>query len=267
MADLPTFTKLIDQAAPYLHSLTLYFQGEPFLHPHITDMFRYSVSRGIFTATSTNAHFLNAETAARTVRSGLHKIIISIDGASEQTYKTYRVGGQLQKVIDGTAELIRQKREQKSNTPHVIWQFVAFRHNENEVTEIRRMASDIGVDEVTIKTAQVYDLEKDHEILPLNQKLSRYKKDSSGKYAIDNPLVNSCWRMWQGCVVTWDGKVVPCCFDKDATYQVGDLNQLSLSDIWHSEVYHDFRASLLRSRKDIAMCANCSEGSRVWGLG
>jgi hypothetical protein len=35
--------------------------------------------------------------------------------------------------------------------------------------------------------------------------------------------------MWSSCVVTWDGAVVPCCFDKDAKHQLGDLKKQSVS--------------------------------------
>ena len=39
--------------------------------------------------------------------------------------------------------------------------------------------------------------------------------------------------MWHSCVITWDGKVVPCCFDKDAHHTLGDLTQNSFSEIWN----------------------------------
>jgi radical SAM protein with 4Fe4S-binding SPASM domain len=70
--------------------------------------------------------------------------------------------------------------------------------------------------------------------------------------------------MWQGCVITWDGLVVPCCFDKDAKHQLGDLKTSSFKQIWTSPKYNAFRSSVLRSRSEIDICTNCTEGTKVW---
>ena len=64
-------------------------------------------------------------------------------------------------------------------------------------------------------------------------------------------------------MITWDGKVVPCCFDKDAKYTLGILNGKSFSDIWTSKQYQDFRQSVLDNRKQNSICTNCTEGLKV----
>jgi radical SAM protein with 4Fe4S-binding SPASM domain len=79
-----------------------------------------------------------------------------------------------------------------------------------------------------------------------------------------NKLLNQCWRMWQGCVVTWDGSIVPCCFDKDAKYKLGQLKSESFNSIWFSDEYNKFRKSILKSRNQIDICNNCTEGTSVW---
>jgi radical SAM protein with 4Fe4S-binding SPASM domain len=70
--------------------------------------------------------------------------------------------------------------------------------------------------------------------------------------------------MWSGCVITWDGLVVPCCFDKDAKHRFGDLKNESFKKIWQSDHYNNFRNAILRSRGEIDICKNCSEGTKVW---
>jgi len=70
---------------------------------------------------------------------------------------------------------------------------------------------------------------------------------------------NKCWRMWQGAVITWDGKVLPCCFDKDASHVMGTVQEERLSDIWKKRGYNDFRKQLLDNRSQIDMCRNCTE--------
>lgn len=264
MLQTQKFENMIVPLKKHLHSLTFYFQGEPYLNPDFLSMVAYANLQGIYTITSTNAHYLNEEIAKQTVLSQLDKLIISVDGFSQEAYEKYRVGGQLEKVLQGTKEIIKQKKLLKSRTPHVVWQFVVFKSNENEIEKIKELGKELGVDEVKIKTAQIYDFQNNEGIIPTNNRYSRYIQNKKGEYQIKNKLLNQCWRMWQGCVITWDGKIVPCCFDKDAKYTLGNLQKDSFRSIWFSEAYNHFRKSVLKSRKEIDICTNCSEGTEVW---
>jgi radical SAM protein with 4Fe4S-binding SPASM domain len=259
------FKQTIDQLSKDLFYLVFYFQGEPYLNPDFLKMVNYASSKKIYTATSTNAHYLNDENARRTVESGLDRLIISIDGTTQDVYQQYRRGGKLAKVIEGTKKVVAWKKKLKSDTPFIFFQFLVVRPNEHQVQEIRALAKECGVDEVRFKTAQVYDYENDpNQLIPVTQKYSRYKKDGAGKYRLKNSLSNHCWRLWHATVITWDGLVVPCCFDKDAGHTLGDLKGKSFKEIWHNEAYSGFRKQVLASRKNIDICANCSEGTKVW---
>jgi radical SAM protein with 4Fe4S-binding SPASM domain len=259
------FTATIDQLSNDLLYLVFYFQGEPFLNSDFLTMVKYASSKGIYTATSTNAHYLTDTIARRTVESGLDRLIISIDGATQDVYSQYRRGGKLEKVIEGTKNIVAWKKKLKSRTPFIFFQFLVVKPNEHQVREIETLAKECGVDEVRYKTAQVYDFQKDpNELIPVTQKFSRYKKDKTGVNRLKNTLPNHCWRLWHATVITWDGLVVPCCFDKDAQHKLGNLKGKPFSEIWHSDVYVQFRAKVLRGRKNIEICANCSEGTKVW---
>ena len=258
------FTNVIDQLADDLMFLTFYFQGEPYINPDFLDMVEYSHSKRIYTATSTNAHFLTDESAERTVRSGLSRLIISIDGTDQDTYAAYRKGGDLNKVIEGTKKLVEWKRHLRSRTPHLIFQFLVVKPNQHQVAEVKRLAKELGVNEVRLKTAQVYDPRDDHPLIPTINKYSRYHKDSDGTWKLKNAMRDECWKMWHSCVITWDGKVVPCCFDKDAHHVMGDLRTEHFGDLWTSDAYASFRQHLLKDRSKLEMCRNCSEGTPVW---
>ncbi|MEX2231712.1 MAG: radical SAM protein, partial [Cyclobacteriaceae bacterium] len=214
MLEEAVYQNVINQLAPELSYLTFYFQGEPYLHPGFLQMVRYASSQGIYTATSTNAHYLSRESAARTVNAGLDRLIISIDGTTQSAYESYRIGGSLEKVIEGTGNIISAKKELKSKTPHVVFQFLVVAPNEHQVPQVRKLAKSLGVDQVVFKTAQIYDYENGSALIPKQERYSRYRKNGDGSYAIKNKLDDHCWKMWHSCVVTWDGKVVPCCFDK-----------------------------------------------------
>ncbi len=258
------FAETIQELEKSLLYLYFYFQGEPYLNPEFLDMVRYASAKGIYTVTSTNAHYLNAKNARATVESGLDRVIISIDGTTQETYQSYRIGGKLNKVLMGTANLVEAKKELGAKTPHIIFQFLVVRPNEHQIDELYELAEQYGVDEVTLKTAQVYEYEQGNPLIPTIDKYSRYAKQADGSYKIKNKLLNHCWKLWHSCVVTWDGKIVPCCFDKDATHQLGDVTASSFAEAWQGEAYQQFRTKLLKSRKEIDICANCSEGTKVW---
>ncbi len=259
----PVFERIIQELHPTTGYVTLYFQGEPYLNTKFLDMVQYANKYKMYTATSTNAHYLTKENAEKTIESGLNRLIISIDGTSQETYSKYRVGGHLDKVLEGTRNLVEAKKMRKAKTPHIIWQFIVFRHNEHELEDIKQLAKEYGVDELAIKSAQIYDYENGSEMIPENEQYSRYAKEE-GTYRFKNKLLNHCWRLWHSCVITWDGKVVPCCFDKDGTYQLGNLSELSFHDIWQSDNYNTFRKQILKGREYIDICKNCSEGTSVW---
>lgn len=264
MLDMELYKKIIDEIYPDLIYIILYFQGEPFLNKKFLKFVRYANEKNIYTATSSNAHYFTDEMAKATVESGLDRLLISIDGTTQDTYSKYRVGGDLQKVIDGTKNLLKWKKKLNSPTPNIIWQFIAFKHNEHQINDFKKLAKEIGVNEIGIKTAQIYDYQTSDNFIPDNNDLSRYKKNDDGSYEIKNKLLNQCWRMWRGSVITWNGLVVPCCFDKDATHQFGNVSTQTFSEVWRSEQYTNFRSAILRSRKEIDICKNCSEGTKVW---
>ena len=259
------FSSTIDQLHLELFYLIFYFQGEPYLNPDFLDMVRYAADRKIYTATSTNGHYLTDTNARRTIESGLDRLIISIDGTTQEVYQQYRVGGNLEKVLEGARTLMHWKKKVKSKTPFVVFQFLVVRPNEHQLEEARALAKQIGVDAIWFKTAQVYDFENDpNQLIPLNSSYSRYRKTEKGT-EFKGQLTNHCWRLWHDPVITWDGLVAPCCFDKDASHRLGDLKQESFATIWRSDSYKKFRATLLQGRKHIDICANCSEGTKVWG--
>jgi radical SAM protein with 4Fe4S-binding SPASM domain len=261
--ELETYKTIIDQLYRTSGYITLYFQGEPYLNKNFNAIVNYAFQKKMYTATSSNAHYFTKENAENVIKSGLDRLIISIDGIDQETYSKYRIGGSIDKVIKGTQALVEAKKNLKSKTPHIIWQFIVFRHNEHQLEDIKKMAAEVDVDELSIKTAQIYEFETGNDLIPTNENYSRYKKDENG-YRFKNKLLNHCWKLWSSCVFTWNGQVVPCCFDKDAHYQLGSINSKSFKEIWQGDAYQRFRSQLIKGRKHIDICKNCSEGTSVW---
>src|SRR6478609_1566182 len=155
------FKETIDDLSKDLLYLVFYFQGEPYLNPDFLDMVEYASKKRIYTATSTNAHYLNDDNAKRTIESGLDRLIISIDGTTQDVYEQYRIGGKLEKVLEGTRNIVRWKKELGSKTPFIVFQFLVVRPNEHQVDAVKQLAKETGVDDLWLKTAQVYDYEND----------------------------------------------------------------------------------------------------------
>ena len=258
------FTKIINEIGPRLSYLIFYFQGEPYINPQFLKMVRHANDRGIYTITSTNAHFLNDENARKTIESGLDRMIISIDGTTQETYEQYRREGKLENVIQGAKNIIKWKKKLGSKKPYTIFQFLVVKPNEHQIQEVYQLADEIGIDEVKLKTAQIYDYKNGSPLIPDQSQYSRYALQPDGTYAIKNVLANHCWKLWHACVITWDGKIVPCCFDKDATHILGNLRTSSFKKVWNGVPYRRFRSNLLKGRDQIDICTNCTEGCKVW---
>lgn len=262
--NLELHQRMLRQVEKHVFYINYYFQGEPFLHPQFLEIIREAKKHRIYTATSTNGHFIDRKRADEIVDSGLDRLIISIDGLTQETYENYRVHGELSKVIEASKHLVAAKKHKGAKTPHLIFQFLAVKPNEHEIPAVFTLGKELGIDEVRIKTAQLYDYKNGNPLMPSNEEYSRYRLQKDGTYALKYKTGNHCWRMWSGSVLTWDGKVVPCCFDKDAKHVLGSLEQDDFNVIWKSSRYRGFRQAILTGRNDIDICKNCSEGAKVW---
>jgi radical SAM protein with 4Fe4S-binding SPASM domain len=256
--DFNTYKKIIDDVKSYVIYQMLYFQGEPFLNPDLYKMISYSDKNNIYTSLSTNGHFLNKENSIKIIKSGLKKILISVDGITQESYEKYRVGGNLNVVLKGIKNLTQAKKTLRSQFPKIIIQFLVFSHNENEVAEIKKISEELSVNKLEIKSAQIIHSEN-YSLIPQTEKYSRYKKLNS-KYSIKSKLGNQCFRLWSTLVVTWDGSLLPCCFDKNNNYKMGNIINSDTLKIWRSNDFNNFRNGLLINRKGIEICCNCSEG-------
>jgi radical SAM protein with 4Fe4S-binding SPASM domain len=258
------FRTTLDEMADHLFYLIFYFQGEPYINPAFLEMVSHANARKVYTITSTNGHFLNDANAEKTVRSGLDRLIVSVDGTTQEVYEQYRKEGDLEVVLQGIRNVVKWKRELKSATPHIVLQFLVVKPNEHQIPEVKRMAKALGVDALSFKTAQLYDYEFGNPLLPEAEGLRRYRQLPDGRYEPKANLHKHCWKLWHGAVITWDGLVVPCCFDKDAQHQLGNLKQQSFREVWQGAAYQAFRKQLFTGRDQIDICTNCTEGCKVW---
>lgn len=255
--DLTLYQRITDELKPYIYYLNLYFQGEPMLHP---DFFSFlEPVRGIPSLVSTNGHFLTAENSEKLVRSGLGKLIVSLDGMDEDTYLIYRKGGDFHRVLDGIKNVADARGKYKSAMKLEI-QFLVNRYNENQKEKLRQFAKETGAS-VKFKSMQVINCRDAAKWMPEEKRYRRYIERKEG-YVIKSRMAGRCARLWMNPVITWDGKVIPCCFDKDGEYVMGDLMADTFADIWNGQQYLAFRKKVLEGRGNIDICRNCTSGLR-----
>lgn len=259
------FYRLIDTNKKQLAFLQLYFQGEPFLHPKIYAYIHYAVKNNVYTATSTNGQFMSAENCLKLVDSGLHRLIVSIDGTTQHSYEKYRVGGSLDLVVKGIENLVTAKKMRRKRTPTIIIQFVVFKTNEHQIPEIKELAKKLKVDALKLKSPQLEDFENGHPLMPENKKFNRYRKNASGTFVPDKKKQVKCKRAWSGAVLTADNRLIPCCFDKNAQHPYGNLSDNTLTGLWKSKKAAAFIKTVWSKENPIEICKNCTEGfKQTW---
>jgi radical SAM protein with 4Fe4S-binding SPASM domain len=255
--NIDLFRKAVKELNPYLYNLNLYFQGEPMLHPLFFSFLDSCM--GNKTIVSTNGHFLSEENSERLALSGLSKLIVSLDGMDQESYSAYRINGNIDKVIKGLRNITRAIK-MKGSALKVELQFLVNGFNEHQIPQVKELAKELNAN-LRLKSMQIVDKKEIGSWLPSDKRFRRYIL-RDGEYVLNNSLPDRCARLWFNPVVTWDGYVVPCCFDKDAEYVMGNLNTDSFSDIWDGPKYRIFRKSILTGRHMIEMCRNCTSGLR-----
>lgn len=255
--DPALYEKVIRELNPFIWYASLYFQGEPYLHPGFFSFLQLTENTKIII--STNGHYLGGENAKKTVLSGIHKLIVSLDGMDQQSYSKYRISGNLETVMAGIRNVSLER--QRLNSPMKLeLQFLVNRFNEHQIAQAESFAREVKAS-LKLKSMQVIDGHDAGEWMPSDEKYARYKT-SGDRFTIKNPMPSRCLRLWLNPVITWDGKVLPCCFDKDADYEMGDLRSETFREIWHGNKFRDFRKMVLTDRKSIPICRNCTSGMR-----
>lgn len=257
---LSDYKEIIDKTASHLSYLQLFFQGEPFMHPKIFEFIEYATSRKIYTCISTNGQFLNQKNCKKIISSGLHQLIVSLDGTTQGIYEKYRVGGSLNKAIQGISDLVKLKNDLPGHTPYIILQFVIFKHNEHQIPEVKKLAEKLGV-QLHLKTAQINDLAKASDLLPGNIHYSRYTLNNQGDYVLNRVNNHKCKRIWTGSVISAENQLLPCCFDKKAEHPYS--NKGEGIGTWKSKPATKLRKQVWANNTQIEMCRNCLEGTRI----
>jgi radical SAM protein with 4Fe4S-binding SPASM domain len=262
--------KLIVDRIPSLEHICLFNWGEPFLNPSIFKMIKHANKRKARVTIHSNFSLKKGDDFHRRIlESELDNLVVSLDGASQDSYSKYRIGGDLDLVLSNIDTLRKMRDSLGLRDPRIIWKFLVNRFNEREIDEARKMARDLGIEFETAFFGLSDDLpgfdlgdgfEKRKAFwLPANKRLRHpYYR---GEYTV--PLFNSiCTQLFETVTVGPDGKVFPCCWVTDSRHAFGDLTKESLEDIWTNSKYVSSRNLFLKEEssgpKENTVCASCT---------
>jgi MoaA/NifB/PqqE/SkfB family radical SAM enzyme len=251
---LETFKTILGKM-PFVRTIELYKAGEPFLNPDIFSMIKFSGNLGIKVTVSSHFSFAKSDIFFESiVTSGLGKLVVSLDGASQETYSRYRIGGNHELVLSNMRKLVQTRERLRSQKPEIVWQFLVNRFNEHEIPLARKMAEDLKVS-LDIRPFGLSDDIPDVEMDETIQQRKDYWLPTDASYVSDYykgeysfPLNQGpCAQLFTRLVVTASGKILPCCEVWDDSSIFGDLLTDSFDDIWYGRKYLDARSLFLKS--------------------
>ncbi|QPJ65197.1 MAG: radical SAM protein [Candidatus Nitrohelix vancouverensis] len=264
---LEEYKKVVDKLGKWLQSVNLYSWGEPFLNKSVVDMVSYTANENkIRTITSSHFNNISDEQIEKLSVSGLDKIIVSVDGATQEVYEKYRVGGQIDAVFGNMRKLVAAKRKNNSSIK-IVWNFLVMKQNEHEMDMARQIAAEIGVElTFSIMRTNLKDdilgkvednVEKDKEWIPQSPDYNPYDLEKKER---KNPIT-FCKRPWMETFVNWNGDVFPCgCVMTEKQYSMGNVFEQEFEDIWNGPKYIAARKELLDQPNDMkTICHTCKE--------
>ncbi len=290
-----TFTRLVDQI-PTMTELQLQGLGEPMMHPRFFDMVEYAVARGVDISTNSNLTLLTPARAERLVASGLHRLQVSIDGATPETYERIRVRSNWQKVVSNLNGLVAAKRRLGSELPRVSIVFVVMRQNLDELAGLVRLAGQIGVTSVWVQHL-CHDFGEDtlpaqyrpmHEFVAEQTLLSEAParvdeafgaaRTAAAELGVDLRLPRTtprpappgtrgperCDWPWRGAYFSYDGQAMPCCMVATPDrINFGNAATDGVLPIWEGSDYRAFR-DRLDSDDPPDICRSCAVYNRTF---
>jgi MoaA/NifB/PqqE/SkfB family radical SAM enzyme len=239
---IDTLARIVEPVEQDLLGVSLSYIGEPLLNKELPQLVRWLHERRICTSFPTNLSVpLPEERAEALVRAGLDLMLVSLDGASEETYSKYRTGGKFSLVVENVRKLADIKRRLNSRRPFLVWKMVVFPHNEHEVEVAKRTWRSRGFD--GFETVLDYDSAE-------SQALSR---------RVNSRLVEKrkpCFWAWNSSVLRWDGEVQPCCVPNSGIH-LGNAREDGLLTVWRSDAYVSLREGFDRSTYGETMHPGC----------
>lgn len=250
--------KMLADSYPFIRNFELSNKGEAFLNPDLSKIMEYAHAKRLKLTLYGGVNFNSvSETILKNlVKYKFRSLTISIDGASDETYKVYRIGGCFDAVIANIKRLNYYKKKHKSLFPKLRWKFVIFGHNEHEISKARRMAAELKMDFCTVfNFSDGYSPIMDKELVKKQTGYASRQEEEAKKGYLYTAAV--CRQMFEEPQINWDGELQGCCMANGASY--GNVLQSGLLECMASERFRYAQAMLTGEEgpRDDVPCSKC----------
>lgn len=262
--DAVLFKKLMNECAVWLYNIDLYNWGEPFLNPQIITMLEEAKRHNIEVSISSNFMNISRDHLHGLVDIGLDTIIVSLDGASQETTSYYQVAANYNVAIENIKQLTRYKQKRKTHKPNVIWSFRVGAYNEHEIEKAKTISRELSIDQLNFTRFRC-DMGKELLLSPEQQyeNVERWISRDP-KYAMYDPDTklrlgrrNDCPWLYLKTAINWDGSVTPCCSVWPESLNFGSIATDSFYSVWNNDKYREAR-SLFHDKGTIQSNLVCS---------
>jgi radical SAM protein with 4Fe4S-binding SPASM domain len=224
------------------------------MHPGLFGQIEYAKSAGVpILGISTNATLLDRKNANAILDSPLDRILIAVDGARKETYEAVRKSSSFtfEQVRANIEQFLALKLERRQATPETTLSIIVMEDNKDQLQAFADHWTQRGADKILFKPFTAWGNQTDD----FTHLAAAEQRELLQRALRPHP----CRYLWESVVIAWDGRVVPCCFDYNATMVMGDLRTQTLAEIWNSEDYVRFRRMELEGTNASSLCRNCSE--------
>ncbi len=231
--------------------------GEIFLNPELKDIIKYAYQNNIALQAynGVNLNTVSKEMLECLVRYRFRAIRVSIDGASQETYRIYRIGGDFHQVIENIKSINFFKHKYRSRFPELFWQFVIFGHNEQELNKASNLAQALNMRFIpTFNWNPAYSPLRNKELVKKRMGFATWIEHDD---KTDSLYMNACSQLWRGPQVNWDGRLLGCCVNHWSDF--GNVFKTGFKNYIQSERYIYAKKMLLglaEPRIDIP-CSHC----------
>ena len=222
---LEIFRKAVDELEGQVDSVTIASRGEPLMAPHFREMMSYMSGKFLCLKINTNLSLMTEDIARSLLLARPQTIVFSVDSGDPDLYEEIRVNGRYERMYSKLKVFQSVYRELNSST-------------------IIRI-SGVAVDSRQ-STEQLYETFSDFADL---FSLSECTPWSSSYDNPINSIIKPCNDLWRRLFIWWDGTVNPCDYDYKSNLAIGNINQSSISDLWHSTEYNKLRNSHLDGQR------------------
>lgn len=200
---------------PSIFEIELSNWGEIFLNPDLIKIIEHAHNHKIKLTAGNGVNFntVNNKILDALVRYKFGYLNISIDGASQETYSQYRIGGNFQKVINNIKKLNLLKEKHKSEYPKLAWQFILFGHNEHEISTVKELCKELNMVFSPKLNHSDFSPIRYPEYVKVESGLSVSSRDEY-KAKFNRSYKRPCCQLWCSPQINWDGKLLGCCVNK-----------------------------------------------------